>query len=106
MALCIEDHCGIDDVTVPDAEHYWAGHLATGTVGDWSAALRPSITYQDALRLAHDDVHGVDDEEDVPVVVAGEPLNRTSRVRHEDFLPVDNWQRSFQWGEFDHGRNR
>ena len=100
MALCIEDHC---DESVPDIEHYWAGHLATGTVGDWSESLRPSMTYQDALRLAHEDVH-MDDS--APMVVSGEPLNQTSRVSHHDFLPVDNWQKSFQWGEFDHGRNR
>lgn len=101
-ALCIEDMCAGRDVDVWTIERWWAGHLATGSIGDWSEEMRPGLTYQEALMQAHEDV----EEGDVPTVVLGEPLNVTSRVMEEDYIPTYNYQLSFQWGEFDHGTTR
>ncbi|KAI9150231.1 Ferric/cupric reductase transmembrane component B [Paramyrothecium foliicola] len=65
MALCISTYCpDSDKPAVSEIENYWEGHLATGSVGDWS--LRPNITYTEALiaaRADHDtDRNGTDSD--------------------------------------------
>ncbi|KAH7323030.1 ferric reductase like transmembrane component-domain-containing protein [Stachybotrys elegans] len=54
MALCIDMHCGHSDMPpINEIEYYWAGHLGTGTIGDWS--MVPAMTYGEALRGARED---------------------------------------------------
>lgn len=105
MALCIDEYCSKKGVEIWTIEEYWEGHLATGSIGDWSAEMRPIMTYQEALRLAHADVEEVGSD-NVPYAVSGDPLNQTSFVAEDDFIPTYNYQMSFQLGEFDHGANR
>lgn len=102
LALCIDDFC---DESISTIEEYWEGHLATGTIGDWSEEMRPVMTYQEALRLAKEDVEDVG-KENVPIHVVDDPLNVTSFLSEEDFIPTRNYQMSFEWGEVDHGANR
>lgn len=105
MALCIDEYCARDRIPLSVIEEYWEGHLATGSIGDWSQEMRPIMSYQEALRFANDDVDDLG-AENVPIVVLGEPLNETSFVAEDDFIPTKNYQTAFQWGEFDHGVNR
>jgi hypothetical protein len=53
MALCIATYCPkSDNPRVSEIEEYWEGHLATGSTGDWSAAMKPNSTYTEALAAA------------------------------------------------------
>ena len=99
----MDERCPRDNVPLSVMEEYWEGHLATGTVGDWS--LKPIMGYSEALMLAGEDVDAVG-RENLPVVVSGEPLNATSWIDEEDWIESYNGQLSFQEGEFGHGRNR
>ncbi|KAL1953130.1 hypothetical protein VTO42DRAFT_3565 [Malbranchea cinnamomea] len=96
------ERCPRDNIPISVMEEYWAGHLATGSVGDWS--LHPIMSYSDALRLAREDVLDMGIE-NVPVVVPREPLNQTSFVAEEDFIPSYNGQKSFEEAEWGHGAN-
>lgn len=102
LALCINDFC---DESISTIEEYWEGHLATGSIGDWSEEMRPVMSYQEALRLAKEDVEDVG-KENVSIHVVDDPLNVTSFLSEEDFIPTRNYQMSFEWGEVDHGANR
>lgn len=106
-ALCIEEYCPRmeGDVLLSDIQRWWEGHLATGTLGDWSEAMRPVMSYQEALELAHKDVDDAG-EEGIPAFVAADWLNETSSISDDDFIPTYNYHKSFQWGEFDHGSTR
>ena len=108
VALCIDDHCyteyAREEVTLSSIERWWSGHLATGSIGDWSEHMQPIMSYQEALRLAKQDQS--ETKGDVPYIELEAPLNTTSRIREEDYVPTLNYQISFQWGEFDHGMNR
>ncbi|KAJ2914116.1 hypothetical protein MD484_g6287, partial [Candolleomyces efflorescens] len=102
MALCIEKACDRDNISISTIEGYWESHLATGTIGDM--ALRPIMSYQEALLYAHQDAEetGLGN---LPYSVMGEPLNMTSLVRDQDFVPYYN---ALMWSERvekDHGRN-
>lgn len=102
QALCMGQRCPQDDVPLSVLEEYWEGHLATGTVGDWS--LRPVISYSEALMRAQQEVDSVG-RENIPFAVSGEPLNQTSFISEEDWVPSYNGQKSFDSGESEHGRN-
>ncbi|KAG2011153.1 metalloreductase [Coprinopsis cinerea AmutBmut pab1-1] len=102
LALCIDSGCSRDDVPISVIEEYWEGHVATGSVGDWS--LRPIMSYRDALDYARQDVEEVG-RENVPFTKAGEPLNVTSFIREEDWVIGYNGQKWFEHIERDHGRN-
>ncbi|KAJ3532751.1 hypothetical protein NMY22_g7616 [Coprinellus aureogranulatus] len=102
LALCIAERCPRDGVSIAVIEEYWEGHIAAGAVGDWSQ--RPIMSYQDALAYAHEDVERVG-EGNVPYVQPGEPLNATSLIRDEDWLPGYNANKYFERNERDHGRN-
>ncbi|TEB30520.1 hypothetical protein FA13DRAFT_1774686 [Coprinellus micaceus] len=68
LALCIAERCPRDDdIGVSVIEDYWAGHVATGSVGNWD--LVPLMSYQDALRYAHEDVQEVG-EDKMPLALA------------------------------------
>lgn len=102
VALCIQDYC---DVSISTIEEWWEGHLATGTIGVWREEMRPVMAYQEALRSAKADVEDVG-KENVPIHIVDDPLNVTSFISEEDFVPTRNYQISFEWGEVDHGANR
>ncbi|KAK2763915.1 hypothetical protein FQN54_009534 [Arachnomyces sp. PD_36] len=102
QALCMTTWCARDNVPISVMEEYWEGHLATGSVGDWSQ--KPFMSYTEALMLAREDIAGVG-EENVPIVVSQEPLNQTSFVSEEDFIPIYNGQKSFEGHEAGHGAN-
>ena len=103
LALCVAERCPRDDdIGVSVIEDYWAGHVATGSVGNWD--LVPLMSYQDALRYAHEDVEAVG-EDSMPYAESGEPLNTTSLIREEDYLPGYNGRKYFERNEWDHGRN-
>lgn len=106
-ALCIEEFCAKleGDVLMSDIQKWWEGHLATGTLGDWSPNMRPIMSYEEALRLAHEDEDAAGDE-GLPEFVAGDWLNSTSKITEDQYIPTYNYQLSFQWGEFDHGYTR
>lgn len=106
-ALCIEDFCPKleGDVLLSDIQTWWEGHLATGTLGDWSLSMRPIMSFQDALKLAHDDIDDAGSE-GIPAFVETDWLNSTSRITDDQYIPTYNYQLSFQWGEFDHGYTR
>jgi hypothetical protein len=62
MALCIATYCpDSDGPAVSEIEKYWEGHLATGSVGDWS--MKPNMTYTEALAAARMD-HDMDQDMD------------------------------------------
>ncbi|KAJ2918752.1 hypothetical protein MD484_g1702, partial [Candolleomyces efflorescens] len=102
MALCLAKACPRDNIPNSVVEEYWEGHLATGSVGDWS--LHPIMSYQEALMYAQQDVEAVG-ESNVPYAIEGEPLNVTSFVRDEDLVQYHNAQTWFERLERDHGRN-
>lgn len=106
-ALCIEEYCYLTegDVLVSTIQEWWEGHLATGTIGDWSMTMRPVLSYQQALAGAHRDYFDAG-EEGLPAFVEADWLNTTSQINQEDYIAVYNYQKSFQWGEFDHGYTR
>jgi hypothetical protein len=81
-------------------EEYWEGHLATGTLSDTS--LQPEKPYHVALS----DAQRERDNRSLAFLESGEELNRTMVVREEDFIAMYNYQKAFEWGENDHGRNR
>ncbi|TFK19779.1 metalloreductase [Coprinopsis marcescibilis] len=102
LALCIEQFCAEEDVQVSVIEDFWEGHVATGSVGDWS--LKPIMSYQRALQYAHEDMEEVG-EANMPFAVMKEPLNATSLVREEDYQPYVNGLLWFEGIEKNHGRN-
>lgn len=103
QALCMADRCPRDNVPISVLEEYWEGHLATGTVGDWS--LKPIMSYSEALMLAKEDVEAVG-KENVPIAVSGQPLNQTSFIAEKAWIKSYNGQKSFDIGEAGHGQNR
>lgn len=105
QALCMSQYCSRQDVSVSVLEEYWEGHLATGSVGDWSTSLKPVMSYSEALMLAKDDVNMIG-EKSMLTVVSGDPLNQTSLIAEDDWLPSYNGQKSFEDGEKGHGANR
>lgn len=100
LALCLDTHCARDHVPLSQLQKYWEGHLATGTLSDTS--LVPDLTYLEALREARQE----HDERELAYLVNAEGLNQTMLIRDEDFTPMYNYQKGFEWGEVDHGRNR
>ncbi|KAF9042106.1 metalloreductase [Panaeolus papilionaceus] len=103
MALCIADRCPRENAPVSVIEDYWEGHLATGSVGDWS--LRPRMSYQEALRHALMDVEQVGGMDKVPFSVTGAPLNVTSLIKediYESTLKSIIWFEKIETG---HSRN-
>lgn len=102
LALCIAERCPRDGVGISVIEEYWEGHVATGSVGNWD--LRPIMSYQEALRYAHEDMGRVGDGS-MPYAEPGEPLSETSLVREEDWIPQYNGRVYFERNEGDHGRN-
>ncbi|KAK6213703.1 ferric reductase transmembrane component 4 [Colletotrichum tabaci] len=104
QALCMSQYCPRDNVAVSAMEEYWEGHLATGSVGDWSGALKPIMSYSEALMFAREDVEAVG-EGNMPTAVSKKPLNQTSLIAEEDWLPSYNGQKSFEDGENGHGAN-
>jgi hypothetical protein len=93
-ALCIEEYCKKKegDVLVSTIEEWWEGHLATGTLGDWSEEMRPVVTYSEALRLAKLDER----EGDLPDIVEMDWMNETSWIPEEVYTPWYNYQKGFQ----------
>lgn len=56
LALCIDTYCpGSDAPRTGIIEDYWASHLATGSIGNFSWV--PTMTYQQALQRARHDEH-------------------------------------------------
>ncbi|KAK8150338.1 hypothetical protein G3M48_002619 [Beauveria asiatica] len=56
LALCIDTYCpGSDAPRLGVIEEYWASHLATGMIGNFSWV--PAMTYQEALQRARHDEH-------------------------------------------------
>lgn len=54
MALCIDIYCSMSDKPkISLIEDYWASHLGTGTLGDYSHV--PAMSYHKALALARND---------------------------------------------------
>ena len=54
MALCIDTYCPLSDAPSDSLiNDYWASHLGTGTLGDYSYV--PAMSYQDALIAGRDD---------------------------------------------------
>lgn len=54
LALCIDTYCpASDSPRLALVEDYWAGHVGTGTVGNWANV--PVMSYQQALALARRD---------------------------------------------------
>ncbi|CAG9989318.1 unnamed protein product [Clonostachys byssicola] len=104
IALCINEYCSREDVPLSTIEKWWEGHLATGSIGDWSKGMEPAMSYQQALELAQDDVKKLG-EENIPYITGKAPLNVTSRIAEKQYIATLNYQESFQWGEFDHGVN-
>lgn len=100
LALCLSTHCVRDDVPLSSLEKYWEGHLATGTLSDIS--LKPAISYTTALEDAETEA----DNRDLSYLVLGEELNQTMLIEEDDFLSWYNYQKGFEFGEIDHGRNR
>lgn len=101
LALCIDHRCSRDEASIAVLEDYWEGHVAVGSVGDWS--LHPNISYQDTVALARQDFEAVGGN--LPYAVQGEPLNTTSLIREENWLPEYNANKYFERNEKDHGRN-
>ena len=118
MAICIDTYCPIsNNPPLSVIEDYWASHLGTGTLGDYSFV--PATSYPDALAAArederrlqviNDDGHGKpearlqqDDNgfmyNSLPIIEAGAPLNVTS------FIAPDDWQKQYN-GMFDFETN-
>ncbi|GKT89404.1 ferric-chelate reductase [Colletotrichum tofieldiae] len=105
QALCMSQYCSRDDVAVSVMEEYWEGHLATGSVGDWSGNLKPVMSYSEALMFAKEDVRAIG-ERNMLTVVPKDPLNQTNLIAEDDWLPSYNGQKSFEDGENGHGANR
>ncbi|KAJ3524826.1 hypothetical protein NMY22_g10836 [Coprinellus aureogranulatus] len=84
LAVCLGERCPPTGVSIAAIEEYWEGHVATGDVGDWTK--RPAMSYQEALRVAHAEMAG-QAREDMAFIRSGEPLNVTSMVHEEDWLP-------------------
>ena len=103
MALCMAERCPRDGTPVSVMEDYWEGHLATGSVGDWS--MKPAMSYSNALMLARDEVKQIGNQS-LPLAVSGEPLNRTSWIEEDVYIPYYNGYKYFEIGENGHGRNR
>lgn len=100
MALCLHEHCVRDDVPLSELQKYWESHLATGTLSDTS--LVPIVSYQEAVRDAEREAS----EREISYLNKKEELNRTVLIREKDFTSMYNYQKAFEWGEVDHGRNR
>lgn len=117
MAICIDTYCPISNnppLTV--IEDYWASHLGTGSLGDYSFV--PVTSYPDALAAARADERRLKDTNDdrrkgqtrqqqddhgipsspLPIIEAGAPLNVTS------FIARDDWQKEYN-GMFDFETN-
>lgn len=105
VALCIEDYCPMENPQLSTIERWWSGHLATGTIGDWSDDMVPILSYGEAARLAGRDVDEAGPD-GLPWVVELAEINATSRIPRDYYIPNYNFQKSFQWGEFDHSTNR
>lgn len=93
-------HCARDEVLLSTLQKYWEGHLATGTLSDYS--LEPAISYAAALSDAQEEA----DSRDLSYLVLGEELNQTMLIQEDDFVIWYNYQKGFEYGEIDHGRNR
>lgn len=100
LALCLSMHCARDEVPLSTLQKYWEGHLATGTLSDYS--LEPAISYAAALSDAQEEA----DSRDLSYLVLGEELNQTMLIQEDDFVIWYNYQKGFEYGEIDHGRNR
>ena len=100
MALCLNEHCSKDDVPLSTLKEYWEGHLATGTLSDTS--LEPAMSYHSALADAQKEAQ----DRELTFLIKGQELNQTMLIREENFQAMLNYQRGFELGEIDHGRNR
>jgi hypothetical protein len=100
LALCIDTHCSESDVPLSLRQKYWEGHLATGTLSDTS--LQPEVSYHTALT----DAQRERDTRSLSFLESGEELNQTMAIREGDFTAMYNYQKAFEWGEENHGRNR
>lgn len=102
LALCIFQHCPLEGLRISMVEEYWEGHVLTGTVGNWD--LHPNMSYQDALLYALKDMERVG-KSNMPHAQPGVPLNTTSLVREQDWIPRYNARNYVERNERDHGRN-
>lgn len=100
MALCLSTHCASYHVPLSTLQEYWEAHLATGTLSN--CLLVPALPYHAALR----DAQLEQADRTLRNLVSGEPLNETVLVAVDVFVPMYNYQKSFEDGEVDHGRNR
>lgn len=100
MALCLSTYCATDNVPLSTLQKYWEGHLATGTLSD--PKLKPALPYYSAWR----DAQSEEESRELSYLVSGEELNQTMAIYEEDFIAMYNHQKSFEYGEVDHGRNR
>jgi hypothetical protein len=129
IALCIDTYCPLSDR--PEESKigdYWASHLGTGTVGDYTWV--PTISYEDALATAREDErraansthehhgelrlrHGGGGYEQpemdyfhvsspLPIVAAGDPLNVTSFIEPKEWQTVWNGMVNFEENEKSH----
>ncbi|KAG2017798.1 metalloreductase [Coprinopsis cinerea AmutBmut pab1-1] len=96
LALCLEDHCQREKLPVSSIEKYWERKTAFG--------IPPIMTYEGALRHAHEDLQEFD-EADVPYLVEGAPLNTTHRVPEEEWMLLYNYMRFFDNSYTTHGYN-
>ncbi|PPQ67022.1 hypothetical protein CVT24_011316 [Panaeolus cyanescens] len=103
MALCIADRCPRENAAISVIEDYWEGHIATGSVGDWS--LRPVMSYQEALRHALMDVEQAGGMDKMPYTARGAPLNVTSLIEEDVYLSTHKSMVWFEKIETGHSRN-
>ncbi|EAU80911.1 metalloreductase [Coprinopsis cinerea okayama7 len=103
LALCMEDRCARDDVLLSSIQEYWEGHLTTLGTGDWTID-GPVMSYEEALRLAHEDVEEIG-EENVPFTRAGQPLNVTSFIPEDVYIAMYNGLGWHERSQRDHGWN-
>ncbi|KAF2422406.1 hypothetical protein EJ08DRAFT_701698 [Tothia fuscella] len=101
MALCLDEHCGVDHASLADLQRYWEeGHLAKGTLSD-SSLPQPVVNYVQALEGAQREAAN----RTIVALKKGAELNKTMRISQKDFQAMYNYQLSFEWGEIDHGKN-
>lgn len=134
MALCIDTYCPLSDKpSLAEIDTYWASHLGTGTVGDFS--LVPASSYQDALKAARHDESNVqsnssmhhshmkprhsghgdsstpemehfDVSSNLPTITSPNPLNVTSFIDPEDWQLWYNGLVNFEENETGHNKYR
>ncbi|KAK5047500.1 hypothetical protein LTR84_006597 [Exophiala bonariae] len=92
-------HCARDKVPLSELQGFWEAHLATGTLSDRSFV--PALPYHLALSEAQEE----QDNRALVYLISREVLNETMLVAEDDFIAMYNYQKSFEYGEIDHGQN-